>query len=121
LPALRILPLLLVCALTAGCGGGGGDGGDGDRAATDQTVKVWIAETEPERVEAARANFARFTQASGVKVRLEAVGDDDIPDRVTAAARDGTLPDVMQLPMASAHVYARQRIVSADAAQDVVR
>jgi multiple sugar transport system substrate-binding protein len=121
LPALRILPLLLVCALTAGCGGGGGDGGDGDRAATDQTVKVWIAETEPERVEAARANFARFTQASGVKVRLEAVGDDDIPDRVTAAAREGTLPDVMQLPMASAHVYARQRIVSADAAQDVVR
>ena len=36
------------------------------------------------------------------------------------ARRTGRLPDVLQLPMASAHAYARDGTLDADAAQDVV-
>ena len=68
MPGLRLLPLLLLCALAAGCGGRG-NGGGADRSGDADPVKVWITET----------------------------------------------------PMASAHVYARRRILTADAAQDVVR
>jgi multiple sugar transport system substrate-binding protein len=39
---------------------------------------------------------------------------------MSAAADAGRLPDVVQLPMASAHAYARDGILSTDAAQDVV-
>ncbi len=51
---------------------------------------------------------------------MAGIGDDELAQRVSAAARAGRLPDVMQLPMASAHAYAREGIASADAAQDVV-
>ena len=56
-----------------------------------------------------------------MRVTLEAVGDDELADRVTEAARTTTLPEVLQMPMASAHEYARQRILGTDAAPDVVR
>src|SRR5215218_9630390 len=107
-------------ALAAGCGGGGGGSHDGSPARRAE-IKVWIAETEPDRVRATIRNVAGFTRRTGVKVALEAVGDDEIASRVATAAREGTLPDVMQLPMASAHDYARKRILNSGAAQDVVR
>jgi multiple sugar transport system substrate-binding protein len=72
-------------------------------------------------VQAAREIFADFTRRTGIKVSFEALGDEGLAPRVARAARDGTLPDVIQLPMASAHAYAHQRILNADAAQDVVR
>jgi multiple sugar transport system substrate-binding protein len=55
-----------------------------------------------------------------VKVELVGIGDDELPGRVSEAGRTGRLPDVMQLPMASAHSYARDGILASDAAQDVV-
>ena len=120
--AARLTVALLLCSLLAACGGGGGGDRDGsDRASDAGPIDVWIAETEPARVAAARQDFAAFTRRTRIKVDLEAVGDDDIADRVASGARDGTLPDVMQLPMASAHEYARRRILDPDAAQDVVR
>jgi multiple sugar transport system substrate-binding protein len=118
----RVLVVLLVCVPAAGCGGGGGhSAARSGAAAKGSPIDVWIAETEPDRVAAARRDFAGFTRRTGIEVGLKAVGDDQLADRVTRAARDGTLPDVIQLPMASAHEYARQRIIDADAAQDVVR
>jgi multiple sugar transport system substrate-binding protein len=116
----RLLTTLLVCVLVAGCGGGGGGGDASDGSPPRRgSIEVWIAESERDRVEATRANLAAFTRKTGVRARLEVVGD-DLPDRVAEAARAGTLPDVMQLPMALAHEYARRRILNADAAQDVV-
>ncbi len=118
---MRILAPVLLCALAAGCGGGGGDGRDADRSSKAKPITVWIADTEPERVQAAREIFAGFTRRSGIKVTFEATGDDGLAPRVARAAREGTLPDAIQLPMPSAHAYARQRILDAGAAQDVVR
>jgi multiple sugar transport system substrate-binding protein len=118
LPAARVLALLLLCAVATGCGGGGEQSDESQKGAT---IAVLIAETEPERVQAIRENLAIFTRERGVKVRLDVVGEDAMPDHVMRAAREGSLPDVMQVPMAAAHDYAGQRILSADAAQDVVR
>jgi multiple sugar transport system substrate-binding protein len=116
----RVPTLLLLAVLAAGCGGGGGGGASDGSPARRGEIEVWIADTEPDRVAATRANAAAFTRKTGVRVTLEPVGDDDIADRVAQAAGAGTLPDVMQLPMAIAHEYARRRIINADAAQDVV-
>ena len=121
LARMRALAVGILCALMAGCGGGGGDGPDPDRSSKKTPIKVWILDTEPERVQAARDIFAGFTRRSGIKVTLQALGDEGLAPRVARAAREGKLPDAIQLPMASAHAYARQRILNADAAQDVVR
>ena len=115
----RIVVGLLVLALVglaAGCGGGGEQrSSDGDRA-----LRVWTQENQPDRVRATEANVAEFARATGLRVELTAIGDDELTDRVADAAKSGRLPDVMQLPMASAHSYARDGTLNRDAAQDVV-
>ena len=104
-----------IVALASGCGG------DDEPPATiaDRTLTVWILETEPDRVRATRDNVARFAGETGLSVDLVVVAD-ELTERVTEARRTGRLPDVVQLPMASVHSYARDGMLSTDAAQDVV-
>src|SRR5215210_4875236 len=108
--------VLSLAAVASACGGGD----EPVRAIQDTTLTVWILESEPDRITATEDNVGRFDQATGLEVQLVGVGDDQLADRVTEAGRTGRLPDVMQLPMASAHAYAREGILSSDAAQDVV-
>jgi multiple sugar transport system substrate-binding protein len=108
--------VLCIVALAAGCG-------DGDEPAgpiADRTLTVWILESEPDRIRATRDNVGRFASATGLKVDLVGVADDELAGRVAEARRTGRLPDVMQLPMASAHAYSRDGMLGSDAAQDVV-
>ncbi len=101
----------------------GGCGGGSDEAATpqaDRKLTVWILESQPERVRATQANVARFAKASGFEVELVPIGDDELAGRVATASARGTMPDALQLPMASAHAYAREGLLSRDAAQEVV-
>jgi multiple sugar transport system substrate-binding protein len=81
---------------------------------------VWILEDQPDRLGATRANVARFAKAGGFTVDVVPIGDDELAGRVAVAASRGLLPDVLQLPMASAHAYARDGLLSRDAAQEVV-
>lgn len=121
-PTFRLRPwaavLVSVLALAALAGACGGD--EPPRVKADRTLTVWILESEPDRVRATEDNVARFARASGLKVNLVGVGDDELAERVSEARTTGRLPDVVQLPMASAHTYARDGILSGDAAQDVV-
>jgi len=110
------LCVLSIVALAPGCGGSDEPTG----AARDRELTVWILESEPDRIRATRDNVARFARATGLKVDLVGVGDDQLAARVDEARRAGRLPDVMQLPMASAHAYARDGTLDSDAAQDVV-
>ena len=110
-----VISLALLALLVLGCGGS-----DEKRDSGDQRLTVWILENQPDRLRATRANAARFAKAEGFAVEVAGIGDDELAQRVSAAARTGRLPDVIQLPMASAHAYAREGILSADAAQDVV-
>lgn len=101
----------------------GGCGGGSERAegpVGDRRLSVWILEDQPERVRATKANVGRFARSSGFTVDVVPIGDDELAPRVTRAASREELPDVMQLPMASAHAYARQGLLSRDVAQEVV-
>jgi ABC-type glycerol-3-phosphate transport system substrate-binding protein len=110
-----VLSLTVLALLVPGCGGS-----DDNRDGEEQALTVWILESEPDRLRATRANVARFAKARGFKVTLAGIGDDELAQRMSAAAQADRLPDVVQLPMASAHRYARHGILSTDAAQDVV-
>jgi multiple sugar transport system substrate-binding protein len=109
--------LLAILALAAtGCGGGSED----EPAADGGALEVWIEENQPDRVAAMRANVADFTRRTGIKVDLVPLGDDEQLPRTAAAAKKGTLPDVMQISMAEAHRYAGQGILDTGAAQQTV-
>jgi multiple sugar transport system substrate-binding protein len=110
-----VLSLAVLALLVHGCGGS-----DEKRDSGEPRLTVWILENQPDRLRATRENAARFAEAEGFAVEVAGVGDDELAQRVSEAARAGRLPDAIQLPMASAHAYARNGILSADAAQEVV-
>jgi multiple sugar transport system substrate-binding protein len=115
------LPAVVVAitALVAACGGGGrSTTTNADRS--DQAIDVWILENEPDRVHAATADFAAFTGRTGIRVRVRALGDDDLAAAVSSARADRTLPDVIQLPLASVHAYAAEGVLDSAAAGDVL-
>ncbi|MEA2290435.1 MAG: multiple sugar transport system substrate-binding protein [Solirubrobacteraceae bacterium] len=98
-------------------------GSDGDRAAAPRagdTITVWILENQPERVRATRRNVARFTERSGIGVRVVPIGDDELAARMERARATRRVPDVAQLPVASLHAYSRDGILDATAAADVI-
>ena len=116
---------LLVAVLTAaGCGGSGGGQKRDDEAAppgpATQSIEAWILEDEPARVRATKADLAKFTRRTGITVNVQAVGEDDLSGAVAEAAKAGTLPDVLQLPLASVHAYAADGLLDTTAAEDVI-
>jgi len=115
--ALTVLVGIASFAPAGGCGGSDEPPG----TAADRTLTVWVLESEPDRIRAAKDDVARFARATGLEVDVVGVSDDELARRVSDARRAGRLPDVLQLPMASAHAYARDDgILDGDAAQDVV-
>lgn len=118
----RGLPAALVASAAvvaiAACGGGRSTTTGAER--TSQTISVWILENEPARVQATKADLATFTKRTGIRVRLRALGDDDLVAAVTSAKADRTLPDVLQLPLASVHAYGAQGLLDSAAAGDVL-
>jgi multiple sugar transport system substrate-binding protein len=114
-------PAVLVVALAAAipaCGGGKSTTTNAERSSG--TIAVWILEDQPERVRATKADLAAFTKRTGIRVRLRALSDDDLPGAVSAATAGRALPDVMQLPLASVHAYAERGLLDAAAAGDVL-
>jgi multiple sugar transport system substrate-binding protein len=109
-----------VALVAAACGGIGGDARTTpDR--TDQTVTVWITEDQPDRVAATRADVREFTRRTGIRVGVRALSEDDFAGAVAEAQRGGTLPDVLQLPLASVHAYAAAGMLDTGAAGDVIQ
>jgi len=113
---------LLVSALTAAsCGGSGPPRETVDsREPGRQSITAWIIEDEPARVRATRTDVVSFTKRTGIPVKVQAVGEDDLSGAVSTAAQAGTLPDVMQLPLASVHAYAANGLLDSVAAGDVI-
>jgi multiple sugar transport system substrate-binding protein len=117
---LAALVAVAIALTLAACGGSSG-GGETTLDRADQTIAVWVSEDEPDRVAATRANVAAFARRTGITVNVRVVGEDDFAGAVVEARRDGTLPNVLQLPLASVHAYAAAGILDASAAGDVIQ
>jgi multiple sugar transport system substrate-binding protein len=111
--------LCAIAVVVAACGGGGSSTTT-DAKRTTATISIWILENEPARVQATTADLAIFTKRTGIRVRLRALGDDELASAVSSAQADRTLPDVLQLPLASVHAYASRGMLDSAAAGDVL-
>jgi multiple sugar transport system substrate-binding protein len=115
------LALLLAALTAAACGGSASPPETIDsREPGRHAITVWILEDEPARVRAARTDLASFTKRTGIAVKLQALGEDDLSGAVATAAQAGTLPDAIQLPLASVHAYAATGLLDTVAAEDVI-
>jgi multiple sugar transport system substrate-binding protein len=111
-----VVALLAVIVLTtAGCGGGGG------KKASGNSLTFWTAEDSPDRVKATQAIINRFEQRTNIKVKLVAIGEDELQSQITSASATGSLPDVLgALSLGFVHSLAADGITDPDAAADVI-
>ena len=111
-----LVALLAVILLTAvGCGGGEGKKDRGT------SLTFWTAEDNPDRVKATQAIINRFTQQTNIKVKLVAIGEDELQSRLTSASAAGSLPDVLAaVSLGFMHSLAADGLTDPDAAAAVI-
>jgi multiple sugar transport system substrate-binding protein len=108
-----LLAVLLLIAV--GCGGGAGKN-DNSRSLT-----FWTAEDNPDRVKATQAIINRFTQQTNIKIKLVAVGEDQLQSQIASASAAGTLPDVLAAAsLGFVHSLAADGLTDSDAAAAVI-
>jgi multiple sugar transport system substrate-binding protein len=114
-PRIMLVALLAVLVTTAvGCGGDGNkEGGD--------SLTFWTAEDNPDRVKATQAIIDRFTQQTNIKVKLVAIGEDQLQSQLTSASAAGSLPDVLAaVSLGFVHSLAADNITDPEAAAAVI-
>ncbi|WP_307812558.1 ABC transporter substrate-binding protein [Micromonospora coerulea] len=105
---------LLAMPALAGCGEDEGSGSDG-------SLTVWSLENQTDRVQATQAIADKFTQQTGIKVKIVATDENQFTNLITSAAAAGTLPDVVgALPLASVAQMASNDLLDTTAAKSVV-
>ena len=93
------------------------EGGGGE----DNKIVVWTGDTIPDRVAATKAIIANFTEATGVKVELVGVDEDQFNQLLTSAAAAGELPDVIgSQPLAAVRTLSANELLNTDAAAAVI-
>ncbi|NJP45451.1 ABC transporter substrate-binding protein [Actinacidiphila epipremni] len=105
---LAATALVAALGLTlAACGGGGDDdskgsggGGKSGDSLSGQTITYW-ASNQGTSIDADKktlaAETAKFTQQTGIKVKVEVIGWADLLNRILAAATSGQGPDVLNI------------------------
>src|SRR5215216_7333555 len=115
--ARRILVALLcvLVLIAVGCGSGGAKKDRGD------SLTFWTAEDNPDRVKATQAIIDRFTQQTNIKVKLVAIGEDQLQSQIASASAAGTLPDVLAAAsLGFVHSLAADGLTDPDAAAAVI-
>ena len=108
-----LLAVLLVIAV--GCGGRDNKNDRGE------TLTFWTAEDNPDRVKATQAIIDRFAQKTNIKVKLVAIGEDQLQSQIASASAAGSLPDVLAAAsLGFVHSLAADGITDPDAAAAVV-
>src|SRR5215216_3363418 len=110
-----VVALLAVILLIAvGCGGGG-------KKDHGTSLVFWTAEDNPDRVKATQAIINRFTQQTSIKVKLVAIGEDQLQSQIASASAAGTLPDVLAAAsLGFVHSLAADGLTDPDAAAAVI-
>jgi multiple sugar transport system substrate-binding protein len=111
---IALLAALLVIAV--GCGGGAGK-----KSGHGTSLVFWTAEDNPDRVKATQAIIDRFVQQTNIKVKLVAIGEDQLQSQLTSASAAGSLPDVLAAAsLGLVHSLAADGITDPDAAAAVI-
>jgi multiple sugar transport system substrate-binding protein len=106
--------LAVILATVVGCG-------QSATRASGTTLTFWTAEDNPDRVKATQAIIDRFEQQTNIKVKLAAVGEDQLQSQLTSASAAGTLPDVLAaVSLGYAHSMAADGITDPDAAAAII-
>src|SRR5215216_5883248 len=110
-----VVALLAVILLIAvGCGGG-------SKKDHGTSLTFWTAEDNPDRVKATQAIVNRFEQQTNIKVKVVAIGEDQLQSQLTSASAAGTLPDVLAAAsLGFVHSLAADNITDPDAAAAVI-
>jgi len=109
---VALLGVILIIAVS--CGGGGKK----DRGTS---LTFWTAEDNPDRVKATQAIINRFEQQTHSKVKLVAIGEDQLQSQIASASAAGTLPDVLAaVSLGFMHSLAADGITDPDAAAAVL-
>jgi multiple sugar transport system substrate-binding protein len=90
-------------------------------SSSSKSLTVWSEENDPQRMAEQRKIFAQFTAATGIKVNLVGVAENQFSTLVTSSAAAGNLPDVVgALPVSDADQLALEKIADPAAASAVV-
>src|SRR5215207_6162967 len=112
---LVVALLAMVLVIAVGCGGGSGKEDSGS------SLTFWTAEDNPDRVKATQAIVNRFEQQTSIKVKLVAIGEDQLQSQIASASAAGTLPDVLAaVSLGFVHSLAADGITDPDAAAAVI-
>jgi multiple sugar transport system substrate-binding protein len=118
----RAAAMVLLAAASAGTLALGGCGSSGGHSSSSgKSLTVWSEENDPQRMAEQRKVFAQFTAATGIKVDLVGVAENQFSTLITSAAAAGNLPDVIgALPVSDADQLAKENIADSAAAGAVV-
>ncbi|WP_217281845.1 ABC transporter substrate-binding protein [Kibdelosporangium persicum] len=106
------MALLLFGTGLAGCTAGRGQ---------DDALVVWSLENQTDRVRATERILDRFTQQTGVAVRLVAVDENQFSQMIMSAAAAGRPPDVIgALPLTATWQLAGNELLDTGASQEIV-
>jgi multiple sugar transport system substrate-binding protein len=84
-------------------------------------ITFWTAEDNAARVQATQAIVDKFTQSTGIQVKLVAIAEDQLVGQVTSAAAAGTLPDAFgAISLGTTHTLAGAGILDPAAAGRVL-
>jgi multiple sugar transport system substrate-binding protein len=110
---VALLAAILVTSVS--CGGGGSKKDSGD------SLTFWTAEDNPDRVKATQAIVNRFQQQTNIKVKLVAIGEDQLQSQLTSASAAGSLPDMLgAVSLGFVHSLAADGITDPDAAAAII-
>jgi multiple sugar transport system substrate-binding protein len=114
----RTILITLVAVLLATAVSCGGEGGKKDG---DDSLTLWTAEDNPDRVKATQAIIDRFQQQTGISVELVALGEDQLQSQLTSANAAGNLPDVLAaVSLGYVHSLASDGLTDPEAAAAVI-
>ncbi|MFC0111486.1 ABC transporter substrate-binding protein [Kibdelosporangium aridum] len=108
----RLVTAALAACLVSGCSTG---------VAADNALVVWSLENQTDRIRATERIAERFTQQTGIPVRVVAIDENQFSQMIMSAAAAGRPPDVIgALPLTATWQLASNELLDTRAAQEIV-